>query len=85
MATGITQLEYQATGLTTGVTYKYKVESRNEFGYSASFSNEISVLQAVEPETPDAPTTSILNNLAVIDWDAPYWNGAVITSYRLYV
>ena len=46
------------TGLTTGVTYKIKVQARNIYGFSDD-SNEILVLVAQIPDAPIAPTTTI--------------------------
>ena len=43
--TGITVLPYQANSLIVGTTYTFKVEARNEFGYSAE-SSPISILTA---------------------------------------
>lgn len=85
LATGVTTTTYQATTLVTGKNYKFKVESKNSFGYSTTFSNEVTILQAVEPETPTAPVTSVLADKVIINWDAPYWNGAEVTTYRIFV
>jgi len=46
LATGVTTTSYTTTALTQGAEYVFKVESRNAFGYSASFSNEVTILQA---------------------------------------
>jgi hypothetical protein len=45
LATGVLNTEYTATGLSTGVSYHFKVQSRNEYGLS-EYSNEITVLAA---------------------------------------
>lgn len=37
---GVTDMQYTATGLTAGTTYKFKVQARNAFGYS-DFSDEV--------------------------------------------
>jgi hypothetical protein len=44
LATGITTTSYATTTLTAGNSYIFKVESRNVFGYSTSFSNEVTIL-----------------------------------------
>lgn len=44
LASGITNLFYLATTLTMGQTYKFKVESRNSYGYSVAPSNEVTIL-----------------------------------------
>ena len=42
---GVTSLNYNATSLTEGSTYKFKVEARNVYGFS-TFSNTVSILAA---------------------------------------
>jgi hypothetical protein len=51
-------LDYLATSLTAGVTYEFKVKSRNQYDYSES-SNTISLLCAFIPETPTDVLTEI--------------------------
>lgn len=42
LATGITTLSYSTTAtLTANTVYRFRVESRNAYGYSTSFSNEV--------------------------------------------
>jgi hypothetical protein len=43
LASGLNNPLFTATGLTSGNVYKFKVESRNKFGYSA-FSQVVSIL-----------------------------------------
>ncbi len=71
-----------ATGLTGGLTYKFKVEARNIKGYSAE-SSVISILAAGKPETPLAPATSVLANNVIITWVAPFDNYLSITGYKI--
>jgi hypothetical protein len=73
-----------ATGLTPGTTYSFKVESRNSYDYSA-YSLPFSILCAIEPEAPNAPTTTISNDLVILDWDEPVTNGSPITGYKIYI
>ena len=84
LATGITELTYTATGLTAGKTYKFKVQSRNSFSYSA-YSDEVAVLAAQTPVKPAAPTTSAVGDNVVISWTAPFANGSPILSYTVYI
>lgn len=42
---------FTATGLTSGLIYKFKVESRNSYGYS-EYSDVVSILSAAEPDQP---------------------------------
>ena len=82
LKSGITAKSYDFTGLTLGNTYQFKIESRNQIGYS-SFSNEISVLTTLKENmlvinTPDATniTTVVVNTPAVtpIETAEPYIN-----------
>jgi len=53
LATGITTTSYSTTAtLTPNTVYKFKVESRNAYGYSTSFSNEVSIRAASIPTAP---------------------------------
>ena len=56
LASNVLSASYQATGLSTGVTYLFKVESRNSFGYSA-LSDIISIYSAYKPDPPHTITT----------------------------
>jgi hypothetical protein len=71
-----------ATGLIPGQTYKFKVQSRNAFGFS-DYSTILSVLSAFVPEKPSAPVSAISTNTVVITWSAPFDNGSVITHYTV--
>jgi len=52
LASGITATAYTTNApLTAGTRYKFKVESRNAYGFS-SFSNEVSILAAKVPTKP---------------------------------
>jgi hypothetical protein len=51
---------FTAKGLIPGTVYKFKVQARNEFGYS-EYSNEVLVLAAQTPDAPSPPSTSINN------------------------
>ena len=52
LASEITTLSYSTTAtLTANTVYKFKVEARNAYGYSA-FSNEVSIRAASLPSAP---------------------------------
>lgn len=53
-----TELQITATNLQYGLVYFFKVEARNEFGYSEP-SEIISILCAAAPETPGLPSTEV--------------------------
>jgi len=79
LATGITTTSYSTTAtLTANTVYKFKVESRNAYGYSTSFSNEVSIRAAAVPTAP----LSLANNAGVtasgivgVTWSAPSSDG----------
>ena len=52
---------YTVTGLTASVTYVFKVQSRNSFGYSA-YSTPVAILSAQTPNIPAAPSTSFIGD-----------------------
>jgi hypothetical protein len=74
---------YTATGLTAGNTYKFKVEARNEFGYSQP-SDFVSILCATMPARPAKPTSTVFENQVLIDWSAPSDQGTPIQGYNIY-
>lgn len=81
---GITSTSYTKTGLTAGITYKFKVEARNAYGYS-DYSAAVAILAAQEPATPSAPTTTIFGSYVRISWTAPNSNGSPITKYLIQI
>ena len=57
LSSGVIPTSYTATSLTAGVTYQFKVESRNSYGYG-SYSNPITMLCAFIPEPPSTVSTT---------------------------
>jgi hypothetical protein len=84
LASGLTSPLYTAIGLTSGVTYEFKVESRNSYDYS-SYSDTLALLAAFKPEATLAPITYIVNDLVYIEWVEPVTNGWPITGYKVYI
>jgi hypothetical protein len=58
---GLNLLTYTASALTTGNTYKFKVEARNSLGFS-SYSSVVSILCADSPSQPNVPTSTVSAN-----------------------
>lgn len=83
----IVPTEFTVTGLSQGNVYKFKVQSRNLYGYSDLMSNEIAVLAAQIPDVPQAPVTSFdaSADTVIVDWIAPDARGSPITSYTIYL
>jgi hypothetical protein len=50
---------YTASGLNTGSTYSFKVQSRNSYGLS-SYSNLVTIMVATVPAQPLTPVTSVV-------------------------
>ena len=57
LASNVVSSSYTAIDLTAGVTYQFKIESRNSYGYS-TYSGSISLLCAYIPDPPTTVSTS---------------------------
>ena len=84
LASGVTDTAYLATDLTFGVTYEFKVESRNSYGFSA-FSETLTLLCAFKPDPPLTASTANTDALVTIAWGEPVANGSPITAYKILV
>lgn len=73
---------YEATGLTAGLSYKFKIEAHNGAYYSSP-SAPVEILCAAIPDIPVVPTTANQDSVIYIDWTAPNDNGLPITSYTI--
>ena len=84
LETSVIGQAYTAVSLTSGQSYKFKVQARNSVGYS-EFSNEITVLAAQIPNTPNAPTTTFLTTSVQIEWTTPVFSGSPVTAFEIYI
>lgn len=84
LESGITSKQYKASGLTAGKNYKFKVEARNSYGFSA-YSTVLTILCAALPSTPVAPVTSVVAADVIVTLTAPADNGLPITSFTIYI
>jgi hypothetical protein len=84
LASNVPQATYTATQMTTGLTYRFRVEARNIYGYSY-FSNIVSILAAQKPDIPVAPTTTFINDNVIISWTPPLDRGSPITTYSIVI
>jgi len=57
LASNLVNPSYTVIELTSGITYQFKVESRNSYGYSA-YSDSIALLCAYKPDAPTSVTTT---------------------------
>ena len=78
--TQTTDLFALKTGLTGGVTYRFKVRAYNKYG-EGPFTEEVSVQTSQAPETPVAPTVEIVGGYVKISWAAPFDNYRPILGY----
>ena len=58
------------------------MEARNTNGHGLP-STDFTILHAISPDSPSAPTTTNSGTNVVIDWTSPNENGATITSYTV--
>lgn len=84
IASALTSESYVATGLTSGITYQFRVKARTEFGLSNE-SKLLSLLCAYKPEPPQAVYTSNDGKQVLVQWSNPVTNGSPITEYKIYV
>ncbi len=84
LASNIASSSYTAIELTAGVTYEFKIESRNSYGYS-TYSSSISLLCAYVPDPPATVSSSNLADKVIITWSSPITNGSPITAYKIYI
>ena len=89
MSSGIFDKSFTATGLTTGKTYIFRIESRNSIGYS-SYSNNVTAMAAIVPSAPAAPSTINDVNNIIIDWNTPSSTsnttyGSAIKGYKIFI
>jgi hypothetical protein len=84
LASNLVSPKYTAIDLTSGITYQFKVESRNSYGYS-SYSDSISLLCAFKPDAPASVTTTNSDNQVTIQWSEPVVNGSPIIAYKIFI
>jgi hypothetical protein len=68
------------TALTSGITYEFTVQARNEYGFSQP-SETITLLAAFKPEAPTTVQTENFNDQVIISWAETVDNGSPITSF----
>jgi hypothetical protein len=87
LASGVTALTYTKTGVTSGVTYQFKVAARNSIGLSV-YSGSISIIAAVVPSVPNSLTRDNANTdstQVAFTWSAPSSNGgSAVIDYSVY-
>ena len=76
------------TGLTPGLTYRFKVEARNIISYS-EFSSHVDILAAQIPDAPtdlaDVPEITDADEIG-LSWVAPLFDGgSPLIDYRLWM
>lgn len=73
-----------ATGLTNGTPYYFRVTAVNSFGAGSASSASSAVTPAGPPDTPAAPTGEGGTGGDInLSWTAPATNGAAVTGYEI--
>ena len=73
-----------AIDLTAGLTYGFKIESRNSYGYSP-YSSSITLLCAYVPDPPTTVSTTNSADKVTISWSSPENNGSPITAFKIFI
>jgi len=88
LAVGVVGTTYTTSAtLTHATSYKFRVEARNQFGFSLTHSNEVQILAARVSDQP----LNLANNVAItasgiigLTWSAPTYDGGTpIIDYRI--
>lgn len=61
LESNIVQTELTVSGLTSGLSYKFKVQARNSFGLSA-YSEILELTSGFKPDQPAMPVTVVSAN-----------------------
>ena len=61
LASGLTTKAYTFSPVASGATYSFRVQARNSVG-SSDYSNTLEIIAGTVPSTPDAPTTTNIEN-----------------------
>jgi len=77
-------LTYIQVSVTAGTQYQFKVRAANALGWG-QYSLPATISAAAQPDSPDAPTVTLVNVLVQIAWNAPYDNSAQVNGYKVYV
>jgi hypothetical protein len=80
LVSGLTDTAYTDSGLTQGLTYQFKVEARNIYGFSV-YSNTVTILAAQVPAQPTPPVTTWNPDDVIITWTSPDNGGSSIIGY----
>ena len=71
---------YTQEGLSTGISYKFRVSARNAVGHGTP-SDEFTIITAVIPSQPGTPATALNGSNIDITWAAPSDLGGVALDY----
>lgn len=72
------------TGLTGGVTYKFKVRAKNKYGYGP-FTATVSVQTSQAPEQPAPPVLEVVGGYVKISWTEPTANFRPVLGYQVLI
>jgi hypothetical protein len=72
------------TGLTGGVTYKFKVRAKNKYGVGP-FTATVSVQTSQAPDKPAAPVLEVVGGYVKISWTEPTANFRPVLGYQVLI
>lgn len=83
LSTNSLQTSHTVTGLTMARAYRFRYRARNIFGWSSSFSDEVTISTVTAPSQVNAAlvTISVSGTNVVLAWTAPSSNGSPILEY----
>ena len=84
LQSGVTSTTYTAISLTAGVTYEFKVEAKNSYGYS-SYSDVLQMICAFKPDAPVEVTTENVNSQVKVTWGSSSTNGSPLLGYKIFI
>lgn len=84
LTSSTTSRNCNATGLTNGTAYYFRVTAVNSFGAGSASSASSAVTPAGPPDTPAAPTGEGSTGGDInLSWTAPATNGTAVTGYEI--
>ena len=82
---GASTTSHTVTGLTEGVTYRFKIRAVNDVGDGAASPESDAVMPAVAPPAPSKPTVSRGDGSVTLTWSSTGDGGSAITGWEYQV
>ena len=79
-----TSLSTYVTGLVGGTTYGFELRAYNKYG-PGLFTAQVSMMTSQAPDTPAAPTITVVGAHVEIAWTAPVANFSPVLGYKILI